>query len=89
MSIDNQTQVESLLESLEKSEELIRTIKHRDDRKFVYECLSGVPGDDRITLVNQYLVQFQQGSEAEPGPIKSENAGRYRANTWLRERNEK
>jgi hypothetical protein len=69
-----------------QAEILIRSIKLRDDRVFVRECLLNVAGVDRLSLVNEYLKQWQHGSNEQPDPIKSDNAGRYRANTWLREK---
>ena len=78
-----------MLEIFQESEELISSIQLRDDRQFIRECLATVSAPDRLALVNEYLEQWQQGWDAEPDPIKSDNAGRYRANVWLRERQEK
>jgi len=50
MSIDNQSQVKSILEAFEKSEELIRSIQLRDDRIFIRKCLSNVSGAERLEL---------------------------------------
>ena len=88
VSIDNQSQIESMLEIFQESEELISSIQLRDDRQFIRECLATVSAPDRLALVNEYLEQWQQGWDAEPDPIKSDNAGLYRANTWLRTRGE-
>jgi len=89
MSIDNQSQVKSILEAFEKSEELIRSIQLRDDRIFIRKCLSNVSGAERLALVNEYLEQWQQAADAEPISFKKENKGRFAANTWLRTRVEK
>lgn len=69
----------------EKAESLIDCLRLRDDRNFVRQCLSGIYGSERLALVNEYLEQWQQGSNDQPDPVKSDNAGRYRANVWLRE----
>ena len=88
-SVNALTPDESMLEIFQESEELISSIQLRDDRQFIRECLATVSAPDRLALVNEYLEQWQQGWDAEPDPIKSDNAGRYRANVWLRERQEK
>jgi len=68
---------------------LISVLKLRDDRSFVRQCLVGIYGSKRLALVNEYLDQWKQGSEAENIAHKKENAGRFRSNTWLRTRGEK
>ena len=86
MSIDNQTQVKSMLEDFEKSEKLISSIQLRDDRIFIWENLSGFSGTDRLAIVNEYLEQWQQAADQEPVSFRKDNKGRFAANTWLRER---
>lgn len=67
----------------QKAERLVNTLKLRDDRVFVHRCLVGIYGTKRLDIVNEYLKQWRLGVEAEPVKIKRENAGRYKANTWL------
>ena len=68
----------------QKAESLVSSLKLRDDRVFVHRCLIGIYGTKRLEIVNKYLEQWQQGSSSEPVNIKKDNAGRYKANTWLR-----
>jgi hypothetical protein len=63
----------------------IDKLKLRDDRNFMYETLKGTYGKDRLALVNQYFNEWHKGVESEPTEVKKENAGRRRANTWLRQ----
>ena len=69
------------------AEHLIGSLKLHDDRTFVRQYLIGIYGTKRLTAMNAYLDQWQLGSDAETDGIKKENAGRYRANVWLRDRN--
>jgi len=71
-----------------ESESLICSLKLRDDRSYVRQFLLGVYGSKRLAIVNEYLNQWQQAADAEPSEIKKQNAGRFKANTWLRERNQ-
>lgn len=72
--------------SQEKAERLIDSIQFRDDRVFVRQQLIGAYGSDRLAMVQEYLRHWQVGSNSEPAPHKKDNVGRYRANTWLREK---
>ena len=72
----------------ELAEHKINGLRLQDDREFVYRRLKGTRGEKRLTLVNQYFDEWQQGSDAQPEEHRKENAGRYRANTWLRDRHE-
>jgi hypothetical protein len=71
--------------SQQKAESFVSSIKLRDDRIFIHQCLIGIYGTKRLDIVNKYLEQWRLGVEAEPVAIKQENAGRYRANAWIRE----
>jgi hypothetical protein len=68
----------------QKAENLVSSLKLRDDQIFVHKCLIGIYGTKRLEVVNKYLEQWQQGSDGEPITIKKGNAGRYQANSWLR-----
>ena len=72
----------------ELAEHKINGLRLRDDRVFVHQRLIGIYGKKRLDLVNQYFDEWQKGSEAEPEGHRKENAGRYRANTWLRDRHD-
>jgi hypothetical protein len=63
----------------------IDTEVHRDDRSFVRQQLIGAYGAERLTRVNTYLEQFRIGAESVTEPHKKSNAGRRRANSWLRQ----
>ncbi len=70
----------------ELAEHKINGLRLREDREFVYQKLKGTYGEKRLTLVIQYFDEWQKGSDAETNVNKIENAGRYRANTWLLEK---
>jgi hypothetical protein len=69
----------------EIAEHLINTEVHRDDRSFVRQQLIGAYGAERLSRVDGYLEQFRIGAESVTEPHKKSNAGRRRANTWLRQ----
>jgi hypothetical protein len=64
----------------------IDTEVHRDDRAFVRQRLLGVYGVERLSRVDEYLKQFELGAASVSEPHKKSNAGRRRANTWIREK---
>jgi hypothetical protein len=68
-------------------EQMICKLMLRDDREFVRQRLGRISINKRLGTMNDYLEQWQQGRDAEPDEIRKDNAGRYRANVWLRERN--
>ena len=68
----------------EIAEHKIDTEVHRDDRSFVRQQLIGAYGAERLARVDTYMVQFRLGAESVKQPHKKSNAGRRRANTWLR-----
>ena len=72
----------------EMAEHKINGLRLRDDRVFVHQKLIGIYGKKRLDIVNQYFDEWRKGSEAETNVNKIENAGRYRANTWLRDRHD-
>ena len=69
----------------EIAEHKINTEVHRDDRSFVRQQLIGAYGAERLTRVNDYLEQFKIGMQSVTESHKKSNAGRKRANTWLRQ----
>jgi hypothetical protein len=62
----------------------IGRLKLRDDRNYVRNQLKGIPGNKRLVVINQYFDEWQKGMDEQPDENKKENAGRKRANTWLR-----
>ena len=72
----------------ELAEHKINGLRLREDREFVHRKLIRIYGKKRLDLVNQYFDEWQKGSDAEPEEHRKDNAGRYRANTWLRDRHE-
>ena len=69
----------------EVAEQLISSLELHDDQVFVRQCLIGIYGSDRLAVVQEYFNQWYVGSSSEPISHKKENAGRYRANVWIRE----
>lgn len=69
----------------EHSERKINSLRLHDDRVFVRQTLIGIYGSKRLALINEYLAQWQEGSKEELNEIKKDNAGRLRANIWLRD----
>ena len=69
----------------ELAEHKINGLRLHDDRVFVHQRLIGIYGKERFELVNQYFNEWQKGSDAQPEGHRKDNAGRYRANVWLRE----
>jgi hypothetical protein len=69
----------------EQAERLVCSLKLHDDRVFIRQKLIGIYGTKRLDIVNEYFKQWRLGVEAEPVAIKQDNAGRYRANIWIRE----
>ena len=55
-----------------------------EDRSFVRQCLTAISGPKRLDIVPKSLPPWRLGVEAEPVAIKKDNAGRYRANIWVR-----
>jgi hypothetical protein len=69
----------------EIAEHMISKEVHRDDQSFVRQQLIGTYGAARLKRVDEYLEQFTIGSDSVDQPHKKSNAGRRRANTWIRE----
>ena len=70
----------------EQAESSIDSLNLHDDRVFVRRCLVGVYGEDRLAIIQQYLSEWKIGAASVAMEVKKENAGRHRANVWLRER---
>ena len=72
----------------ELAEHKINGLRLCEDREFVHRKLKGIYGEKRLDLVNQYFAEWEKGSDAEPEEHRKDNAGRKRANIWLRDRHE-
>jgi hypothetical protein len=81
----NEADIDVPFSDHEIAEHLINTEVHRDDRSFVRQQLIGAYGTERLSRVDAYLEQFRIGAESVTEPHKKSNAGRRRANTWLRQ----
>ena len=68
----------------EIAEHKISTEVHRDDQSYVRQQLIGAYGAERLSRVDGYLEQFKIGAKSVDQTHKKSNAGRRRANTWLR-----
>ena len=62
MGIDNHSPVKSLIEDFQKVESLINSMKSREDRIFIRECLSNIYAADRLTFVLEYLRIWKSSS---------------------------
>ena len=87
--INNKAQIIAELEArdgieLPPADSLVSNLSMPEDRSFVRQCLTDIYGTKRLDIVNKYLQQWRLGVEAEPVAIKKDNAGRYRANIWVR-----
>ena len=69
----------------QRAEYLVGSMESHDDRVHLHKSLIGAYGNKRLNIVNEYLDLWQQGCDAEPVSYKKDNAGRYRANVWLRQ----
>ena len=65
--------------------ELMRII-FPEDIAFVVKQVQYIGDRERLSLVRGYLDEFDAAFKAEENPVKKRNAGRLRANTWLREK---
>lgn len=68
----------------ERAESMIDQLELHDDRVFVRRCLIGIYGADRLAAFQRYLAKWNEGAANETNAIKKQNAGRFRANCWLR-----
>jgi hypothetical protein len=57
----------------------------RDDRLFIEACIAGKTHDEIIELLSQYRSHWLEAVTAERSTHCKDNAGRFAANTWLRE----
>ena len=64
--------------------ELFR-IALRDDIGFIVKKLRHASNQTRLAVIRRWHLEFAKAWQAEPAMIKKDNAGRFRANSWLRE----
>ena len=55
-----------------------------DDRQFIERLVAGKPPEDITELLSEYRIYWMKAADAEPRHHCKENAGRFAANTWLR-----
>jgi hypothetical protein len=56
-----------------------------DDRGFIVKRLQYASNQTRLAVVRRWHSEFAKAWQAEPDGIAKDNAGRYRANSWLLE----
>ena len=56
-----------------------------DDIGFIVKHLRHASNRTRLAVARRWHSEFAKGWQAEPVGIKKDNAGRFRANSWLRE----
>ena len=54
------------------------------DRHFLSQYADGIPREAKAELWREYRSEWIRGAELEIVPWKQQNAGRRRANIWLR-----
>lgn len=60
----------------------------REDITYVDKFLLDLAPIAAIKLLRQYEAVWIKAADSEPSSVRSENAGRFCANTWIRERKE-
>ncbi len=55
------------------------------DIGFIVKRLQHASNQTRLAVVRRWHSEFAKAWQAEPDGIKKDNAGRFRANSWLRE----
>jgi hypothetical protein len=58
-----------------------------DDRGFIVKRLQYASNQTRLAVVRRWHWEFAKAWQAEPEGVGKDNAGRFRANSWLRELN--
>ena len=56
-----------------------------DDVGFILKRLQHASNRTRLAVIRRWHSEFAKGWQAEPNGIRKDNAGRFRANSWLRE----
>lgn len=56
----------------------------REDKFFICSIIQGSDYKTRTSTLEQYVETWEEARDAEPNPIKKENAGRRAANSYLR-----
>ncbi|MBT00621.1 MAG: hypothetical protein CMI01_18410 [Oceanospirillaceae bacterium] len=55
-----------------------------DDKRFITPKLACFTGRERHRLLSEYRRRWLEAAENEPVEYRKDNAGRFAANTWLR-----
>lgn len=69
----------------QQAEAIVAKIKMREDKEYVMRQLGKYPSDYWPKIMKGYVQQWREGVDSEELQFKKQNAGRVRANTWLRE----
>lgn len=69
----------------EQANIVINKLELKDDRDFVIRKLQGISGYQRLAIVTDYVLTWQEAAKDEPIEFRKQNSGRRAANTWLRE----
>ena len=62
----------------------IAALPIKDDKYHLWKMLKSIPPAAHHKTITEYLRQWQVGFDAEPIEYRQQNAGRFRANVWLR-----
>jgi len=66
-------------------QDLVFRLIYSDDISWLVKQLKDICSLERVKIIRRYLEEFDAAYKAEENPVKKRNAGRFRANTWLRE----
>ncbi len=65
--------------------QVINQLKIKDDREYVYRELRKYPTEFWLRIIKGYVEKWRQGVDEEKVSYRKQNAGRKKANIWLRE----
>jgi hypothetical protein len=66
-------------------QDLVFRLIYSDDISWLVKQLKDICSLERVKIIRRYLEEFDAAYKAEENPVKKRNAGRFKANTWLRE----
>jgi len=66
-------------------QDLVFRLIYSDDISWLVKQVQYIDSIERVKIIRHYLEEFDIAYKAEENPVKKRNAGRFRANTWLRE----
>jgi hypothetical protein len=65
-------------------QDLVFRLIYADDIPWLVKQVQHIDSVERVKIIRRYLDEFDAGYKGEENPVKKRNAGRFRANTWLR-----